>query len=425
MSPIRKFTWTALGAAFVAAACTSSPPAPPSRTASSPASVLEWNAVAQRVTISVAKQYQAQSMIHIALAQAAVYDAVVAIIGGYRPYALRVERQPGASVDAAVASAAHGVLAHYFPDQRQALDADLTRSLAAVPDGAAKEAGRAIGRAAADSVLALRRGDGMDADIGFKIPPTSVGAWQPPAGATPQTPWVSRLKPFMLQSPDQFRPVAPPDLASRTWADDFLEVKRLGGATAAARNEEQTETATFWSTNSVAQFNGAFRQMVADRKLDAMSAARLFAMGNMVGADALIACFDAKYHYVFWRPQDAIPRGSIELQSSTGGDSAWKPLLPTPNHPEYPAAHGCLTAAEATTLAAFVGSKRIDVTLISNLPKLTRPARTYVHADELVGEMSDARVWGGLHYRRSVDVGVEVGRKVATWALERYFQAAQ
>lgn len=418
----RKFIWMALGAAFFTVACTSSPPASP-RVAASPASILEWNGVAQRVTISVAKQFQTQSMIHIAMAQAAVYDAVGAIIGGYRPYALRVERQPGASVDAAVASAAHGVLAHYFPNQRQALDADLTRSLAAVPDSDAKEAGRAIGRAAAANILALRRDDGLDADIGFKVPPASVGTWQPPAGTTPQTPWVSRLRPFMLQRPDQFRPSAPPNLASRAWADDFLEVKSVGGAMATARTDAQTETATFWSTNSVSQFNDAFRQMVVGRQLDAMGAARLFAMGNMVGADALIACFDAKYHYAFWRPQYAIPRGSIERHSSTAGDSDWKPLLATPNHPEYPAAHGCLTAAEAKTLAVFAGSDRINATLSSNLPKLSRPARTYEQADEMIGEMSNARVWGGLHYRHSVDVGADLGRKVASWALARYFQA--
>ena len=422
MSPSRKFIWMALGAAFVTVSCSTAPPASP-RVTASPASVLEWNAVAQRVTISVAKQYQTQSMIYIAMAQAAVYDAVAAIVGGYRPYALRVERQPGASVDAAVASAAHGVLAHYFPDQRQALEADLTRALAAVPDSAAKEAGRAIGRAAAASLLALRRGDGLEADIGYQVPSAAAGAWQPPAGTTPQTPWVARLRPFMLQRPDQFRPDAPMDLASRAWADDYLEVQRLGGATASSRTDAQTETAIFWSTNSVSQFNSAFRQMVADRQLDAMGAARLFAMGNMVGADALIACFDAKYHYAFWRPQYAIPRGSIERHSSTAGDSAWKPLLATPNHPEYPAAHGCLTAAEAKTLAVFAGSDRINATLTSNLPKLSRPARTYEQADEMIGEMSNARVWGGLHYRHSVDVGADLGRKVASWALARYFQA--
>ncbi|MEO6408345.1 MAG: vanadium-dependent haloperoxidase [Burkholderiaceae bacterium] len=139
-------------------------------------------------------------------------------------------------------------------------------------------------------------------------------------------------------------------MASRVWAADYLEVQRLGGAAASARTDAQTETAIFWSTNSVLQFNGAFRQMVADRQLDAMGAARLFAMGNMVGADALIACFDAKYHYAFWRPQFAILRGSIERHSSTAGDSAWKPLLATPNLPEYPAAHGaaCTTVARST-----------------------------------------------------------------------------
>ena len=411
-----------LGAVLVSAACTSVSPTLP-RVTTSPAIVVEWNGIAQRVTISVAKQYQTQSMIYIAMAQAAVYDAVTAIVGGYKPYALRVERQPSASLDAAVASAAHGVLAYYFPDQRDALDADLMRSLAAVPAGDAKEAGRAIGRAAVESLIAARRGDGLEVDIGFKMPSAALGAWQLPAGVSPQTPWVSRLRPFMLERPDQFRPGVPPSLGSRTWADDFLEVKTRGGTAAVARTDEQTETATFWSTNSVTQFNVAFRQMVADRRLDAMSAARLFAMGNMVGADALIACFDAKYHHVFWRPQYAIPTGSIQINASTAGDGEWKPLLPTPNHPEYPAAHGCLTAAEASTLAAFAGSDRIDATLRSNLPKLSQTVRTYERADEMVREVSNARVWGGLHYRRSVDVGADLGRKVAGWSLERYFQA--
>ena len=365
----RKVFAFVLGAVWVTAACASVSPALPLVT-TSPAIVVEWNGIAQRVTISMAKQYQTQSMIYIAMAQAAVYDAVTAIVGGYRPYALRVERQPVASLEAAVASAAHGVLAHHFPDQREALDADLMRSLAVVPAGDAKEAGRAIGRAAADSLLAKRRGDGLEIDAGFKMPPAAAGAWQLPAGVSPQTPWVSRLRPFMLERPDQFRPGAPPALASSIWAHDFLEVKTVGGTAAVARTDEQTETATFWSTNSVAQFNGTFRQMVADRRLDAMAAARLFAMGNMVGADALIACFDAKYHYVFWRPQYAIPTGSIQINASTAGDAEWKPFLPTPNHPEYPAAHGCLTAAEATTLAAFAGSDRIDATLSRTLTTL-------------------------------------------------------
>jgi hypothetical protein len=395
-----------------------------STTPVSPAAVITWNAIAQRAAIQVARQFQTQSMIYISFAQAAVYDAVVAIAGGYQPYKLSLALQPGASVDAAVAAAAHDVLVHYFPAQQAALDADYANALAAIPEGAAKDDGIALGQKAAAGIIALRQGDGLEADIGFTMPPPGPGVWQLPAGQTAQTPWVSRLRPFMLERPDQFRPGPPPDLTSSEWAVEFNEVKTLGRSDSPYRTAEQTDVARFWSTNAIVQYNAAFKQIVEARGFDAVQAARLFAMGNLVGADALIGCFDAKYYYLFWRPQYAIPGGDSDGNPDTIGDPTWTPLLATPNHPEYPAAHGCLTSAEAEVLAAFFDTNRIDLDLTSAVPNLTHATRHYDRVTDLVQEIINARVWGGIHYRESVVKGVDLGRKVARWTLKRYFLPA-
>jgi hypothetical protein len=386
-----------------------------------PNAVVTWNEIAQRVAIRVAKQFQTQSMIYISFAQAAVYDAVVAIEGGYQPYKLNLGQHPNASVDAAVAAAAHDVLVHYFPAQQAALDIDYADALALIPDDVAKADGIAVGQAAAAGIIALRQGDGLEADIGFIMPAAAPGVWQLPTGQTPQTPWVSRLRPFMLERPDQFRPGPPPDLTSSEWSEEFNEVKALGRSDSPYRTAEQTDVARFWSTNAVTQYNAAFQQLVADRGLNAAQAARLFAMGNLVGADALIACFDAKYHYLFWRPQFAVALGDSDRNPATVGDSTWAPLLPTPNHPEYPAAHGCLTSAEAEVLATFFGTNQIDVVLTSETRNLAQTARRYQRVNDLVRQIIDARVWGGVHYRESVVKGVNVGRNVAHWTLKRYF----
>ncbi len=387
----------------------------------SPVAVIVWNGIAQRAAITVAKQAGAQSLIAIAFAQAAVYDAVVAIAGGYQPYKLNLTPRPTASVDAAVATAAHDVLIHYFPAQQAALDTDYAYALAAIPDGAAKTDGIAVGQEAAAGIIDLRQGDGLEANIGFTMPAPAPGVWQLPAGVAPQTPWVSKLRPFMLERPDQFRPGPPPDLTSQEWAAEYNEVKTIGRSDSPYRTAEQTDVARFWSTNPIPQYNTAFKQFTLDRGLNAVQAARLFAIGNLVGADALIACFDAKYHYLFWRPQFAIPLGDTDGNPDTVGDPTWKPLLATPNHPEYPAAHGCLTSAEAEVFTAFLDTNRIDIDLMSTVPNLAHPTRHYERVTDLVGEIVNARVWGGIHYRESVVKGVDLGRKVAHWTLQRYF----
>ena len=390
-------------------------------TPASPGSVIAWNGIARRAAIQVAGQTTAHAIASIAFAQAAVYDAVVAIEGGYQPYQVHLAQLPDASLDAAVATAAHHVLIHYFPSQQAALDADYATALAAVPDGATKTAGITVGQATAAGMIARRQGDGLEADIGFSMPAPAPGVWQLPEGQKPMTPWASKLRPFMLRSPDQFRPEPPPALGSRAWAANFNEVKEIGRVDSPSRTAEQTDIARFWTTNPVVQYNAAFERIALERGLNTVQTARLFAMGNLVGADALIACFDAKYHYLFWRPQFAIPLGDSDGNPATVGDPTWKPLLGAPPHPEYPSGHGCLTSAEAEVLATFFGTNRIEIDLTSTVPNLLQPQRHYARVADLTQEVMDARVWGGIHFRDSTIKGVALGRKIAHWTLKRYF----
>jgi hypothetical protein len=230
---------------------------------------------------------------------------------------------------------------------------------------------------------------------------------------------MSRLQPFMLTSPQQFRPGPPPDLSSAEWAEQFNETRLYGHRDSQVRTAEQTTVARFWSSIPLTQYNLAYQQIASTRQLSALDTARLMAMGNMVGADALIGCFDAKYHYLFWRPAFAIPQGDNDGNPNTSGDPGFVPLLGTPAHPEYPAAHGCATAAQAEVFAMFLGTQHIGVTIPSTVAGIT--ARYYASANDLTEEIIDARVWGGIHYRGSGVAGANLGRKVAHWTLKRYF----
>ena len=209
------------------------------------------------------------------------------------------------------------MLLHYFPVQQAALDADYAAALAAIPDGAAKSDGIQVGQEAAAGIIALRQDDGYGVDIGFVMPPPAPGVWQLPANQSPMTPWVAQMRPFMLESPDQFRPGPPLKLTSSEWTADYNEVKAMGAINSPYRSAEQTDVAKFWSTNPPAQYNNAFQQLVRERGFHAAQAARLFAMGDLVASDALIACWDAKYHYLFWRPVFAIRQGDTDGNPST------------------------------------------------------------------------------------------------------------
>jgi hypothetical protein len=263
----------------------------------------------------------------------------------------------------------------------------------------------------------------------------------PAAFAAPQTPWVAHVHPFILQRAAQFLPPPPPSLTSADWVSAFNEIKAYGGANSTLRTQEQTNVAQFWSANVIRQYNGVVRAVADGRRLGLADTARLAAMVNVVGADAQIAVMYAKYRYLFWRPVSAIDPTSAapdgfgpvpgydDGNPATAEQAGWRPLLATPNHPEYPAAHGSVTAAEAAVLTAFLGSSRLDLDVhgfdqngpAGNLNSV----RHFATADDLRAEIVNARVWAGLHYRFSANAGVTLGTKVADYDLQHGFQRSR
>jgi hypothetical protein len=260
------------------------------------------------------------------------------------------------------------------------------------------------------------------ADIGFVMPAPGIGVFQLLPGQVPGAPWLSKFRPFMLESPDQFRPGPPPALTSVEYALSYNESKYFGGAGSQYRTPEMTDIALFWTSAPVPQFNNMYQSIATGRNLSPVQAARLFATTDMFGADGLVACWDAKYTYLAWRPQFAIPQGDLDGNPFTQGDPTWKPMAPTPAHPEYPSAHGCGSEAQVYALMAFLGTSNLNVDITGNAPNLVQPTRHYQTAGQLIDEIGNARVWGGMHFRFSVNAGVQLGQRVAVYALQHYFQ---
>lgn len=248
--------------------------------------------------------------------------------------------------------------------------------------------------------------------------------WQPtlPSYAPPLTPWISKMRPFMIANPSQFRPAGPPNLSSRRWARDFDETKTLGDLNSQTRTAEQTEIGRFYCEHAGTQLSRNFRDFAARQKMSVEDNARLFAMLYLSVADSVIAAWDAKYYFGYWRPVTAIRAADSDGNEFTAQDSNWLPLMPTPDHPEYPAAHGSVTAAYAEALRHFFKTKRINITLSSTV---TGTSRTFQNTDDLIKEIIDARVYGGMHYRTSVVDGAAIGSKVTKWMSKHYFQPAR
>jgi hypothetical protein len=398
----------------------------------SPQTALDWNTIAvNTVRAEAPAKFQIEGLIYMSYVQAAEYDAVTAINKRYTPYHDIGITAAGASPRAAVAAAAYTTLAYYFPDQATALTTTYTNYIAdtlkAIPLKA-KWAGVAVGAAAAQDMIVSRFDDGRNAPVStpYGVAPQPVGTWvfaPLPSLQSAQTPWVASMKPFMLESSSQFRAPAPPALTSQQYANDLNETRMYGGANSTVRTADETAVARFWNANVINQYNQMFRDVATKHGLDLVDTVRLLAMGNMVGADAGIACMDSKYHYLLWRPITAIRAGDKDGNAATDAYPTWTPLLTTPNHPEYPAAHGCVTSAEAEVLRSALKTDAIDV----DIPGATlggttlTTSRHYATVQDLLTEIVNARVWAGLHYRNSGNAGVALGRQVAQFDLQRNF----
>jgi hypothetical protein len=420
--------------------------------------VAQWNQIAEDTVVG-SGTFLPEGFLYMAYPSAAVYDAVVAIEGGFEPYGPATDAPAGASVDAAVVEAAYRTLWAYFPPEacnpasapaaysfclgvRPRLDAFYAEALAAIPPGQPKTDGQAVGLQAANDIIALRSGDGRMTPIGvtssFPTLPPGPGVWRlTPPFAGPQTPWLANVRPFVLQSVGQFRPDPPPSLQSDEWAEAFNQVKAYGAATGSLRSDEETAIARFWSANTVRQYNRVGRD-IAGAQPNLLEMARLAAMVNIIGADAQIAGINAKYHYLFWRPVTAIDPTAVTADGfgpvpgygdgnpATAEQTGWRPLLTTPNFAEYPAAHGYITSAIAEVFSALLGTNQIDLDIHGFDP--AGPAgnlnavRHFDMPTDLRSEIIDARLWAGLHYRFSGVAGVVLGRNVAQYDLRHAFQ---
>lgn len=381
-----------------------------------------WNEVAVTASAVHAGRAAAVSPVDLAYVHAAIYDVVVALRGGYHPFAVTIETVPaGASIDAAIASAAHRVLVALFPSDQVYLDERYAAALNGIAPGQAKTDGIALGEQVASQLLVSRTGDGRNAAVVY-VPGSGPGVWQPTAPAPPIAPWLAVMHPFTFSNPSQFRAEPPPGFGSAQWAEDYQEVQRVGSSTSASRSPEETETGRFYGEHAGVQYGRIFRAFAAERGLTLEDSARLFAQLYVTSADAIIACFDSKYYYSFWRPITAIRAGDSDGNDATIADPFWTPLLPTPNHPEYPSAHGCFTASIATALADFFDTKKVTITLTSTV---TNTSRTFESTDDMIREIIDARVWAGIHYRTSVVHGAVIGRQVAHWVSKSYFRPVQ
>jgi hypothetical protein len=373
-------------------------------------------------------KFPGDAAVYMGIVHVAIYRATAAVEDGHHPWPAHFHGRRSPSAPAAIAAATYDTLTGLQPTLGLApsgpatLAADYAAYLAAVPEGPAKTAGIAVGKRIAQAVLAWRANDGLERNpvlADLHPPAPGIGVWQPnpavPPATTPPAPAGLRLpgvRPLGLRSASQFRPGPPFALASLGYARDVNEIKAIGGAVSSVRTADQTTQALFWTDHDARQWNDGLLRLAAARGLNLVQTARMLELTHVAGADAIIACFDAKYHYWSWRPYQAIPQADLDGNPFTLADPMWKPLTTTPNHPEYPAAHACHTSAAVTALQAFFGTDNVSFSLDS---RVTGTTRTFRRLHDAVDDVGLARMLAGFHFRHSVDVGTELGRSVARY----------
>jgi hypothetical protein len=384
--------------------------------------VTEWNTMASTAIVSNAGNSPGAAGVWFAYSSLAVYDAVNAITGEYEPFYYRVAGPRNASIDAAAVAAAHRVLVNYFPAQQSALDTQYTASLAAIGgDASAKDAGVAVGEAAAAELIRARLGDGLAANVTY-TPGSGPGAWipTPPAFGPPVTPWLGQMQPFTMKSASDFLPGPPPALNSEIWKRDYNLTRLYGGTTSNTRSDAEAEIGIFWTENTAAQYARVFNSLASTNNMGVADSARMMAMLWTGFADAAIGCYNGKYHYGFWRPVTAIPAGGGS--SDLTGDPSWAPLGVTPAHPEYPAAHACITGAVTPLVADFFGTTRVHVMMDSKAFTDGVHQHTFEDTRDWMDEVFWARIYAGFHYHHSLEVGEQLGASVANQIMRNHFR---
>jgi hypothetical protein len=381
--------------------------------------VLDWNELGVAAVLA-ARQSPPESARSMAMMHLAMFDAVNAIERRYAPYGTELRAPAGASANAAAASAARAVLAKLFPEQRETLEKAYAASLKQISGERGIEAGAALGEQAANDCIAMRVNDGVGAANLYR-PLTAPGVYVPTV--LPVSHDWREVKPWVMKQPSQFRPEPPPALTSALWVRDYNEIKEVGAKNSQKRTPEQTEVARFWTAVGVATWNPVVRSLATAQPRRLVDNARLFALANMAASDAFVAVFDGKYAFNFWRPVTAIRNGEADGNDATAPDPAWLPFVDTPMHPEYPCAHCISAGAVAAVLEAEFGTGRVSAI---SMTSATAPGITHrwERIADYVKEINNARIWGGIHYRNTTEVGERMGREIGRLAATSLMQPA-
>ena len=414
---------TLLLAATAAAVLTGANPAPAMADATEPVSqVVQWN----RTLLVIVRTPGAQpATIHptrsFAIMHAAIYDAVNAIDGTHKPYLVRLSASHFASQEAAAAAAAHEVLVKLYPSFQATLDTQFQQALAQLPKGGQAD-GNNIGNTVADRILALRANDGSNNPPARYVFGNAPGDYQStPPNFPPQpqfTSW-SRVTPFALEAADQFRPGGPPKLTSDRYADAFEQVKSLGIAGSTTASADEALTGRFWNGAIQNYWNEIAQTAALAHDLKTAENARLFALLNLSFADGVIAFYDAKYTYNFWRPVTAIRAAATDGNPDTDADPNWLPEVgnTTPD-PSYPGAHAVISAAGAEVLISFFHKRRFEFDVTSEvLPGVVRSFTSFPAAAD---EATLSRIFAGVHFLFDLTTGQRLGSDVADFVVDNF-----
>jgi hypothetical protein len=395
--------------------------------------VRAWNQNAM-AALNAAGQPPNVAVLNMAMVQLAVYDAVNAIDGGHEPYLEGLPAaSPTASMDAAVAAAAYGVLNGLgrppvppLPDAvRNNLLTQYNTALGAIPDGPSKTEGVNIGAAAALALLEDRDGDGRYVPFPLTVG-TEPGQWRPsppPSSGIDPNSWISEVDPFTMLSTSQFRTPGPRNLNSAAYAHEYDEVKRLGSSTS-VRSPDQEAIARFFNVNPVEMWNRTFRTISTTEGLSLVEDARLFAMLDVTAADAIINCWNDKRFHSFWRPITAIREGDNDGNKRTVGDPTWTPLEPTPPYSDHSSGYNCVTGSFMNAGKAFFGTDQMQFSAVRIAANAANVTRDYDRFTDVVDDTIEARVLQGLHFRSADVQGARIGRHVAEWVDENFFHPA-
>jgi hypothetical protein len=390
--------------------------------------VTDWHAIAVQALATLTPARPIPLLfLDLAVVQAAVHDAVQASERRFKPYHVTMPGATG-SPAAATATAAHAVLIAIFPDHTAALDKAYAEYLAA-HQLAQEDPGVRGGQAAAAGVLARRANDGRfptPAPAPFVGGP-APGQWRPtpslqppppPSEAPMALPWLGAVPPFTLQSGDQFRAKPVPPMTSPQYTKDYNEVKTLGARVNSTHTSEQTQLANFYAGNPFILWNRALREIAAAHTQQMGDNARLLALSTLAMADAVIACWESKRHYAFWRPITAIREGDKDDNPQTTAAPTWEPFLNTPPYPDYTSGANAVVGALTRMLELFFGTDHLPFTVVSEHPLADPKTRTYQRFSELASDTVEVRIYHGVHFRFADEEGRSQGRAVAQWVFD-------